>query len=127
MATDSFYSDLNLNFIPNPITGDVTPVLDVRAVKAALMNLLRTPVGTRPFYPEYGTNIERYLFDPADALSESEVNEEVAETIRKFEPRVQLVAIESSIEDYGIDIKIEFFVKNIPGQQVLETTLTRTS
>lgn len=127
MATESAYSDIPLNFTPNPITGDVTPLGDARAVKNALINLLRTPAGTKPFFPQYGTNLDRYLFEPADAITESDLNEEIAETIRKFEPRVKVTAIESSIEDYGIDIKIEFYVVNVPGAQTLETTITRTA
>ena len=128
MATgSSYYSDIPLDFTPNPITGDVAPSGDERAVRLALINLLRTPVGTKPFYPQYGTNLDRYVFDPADAITESELNEEIAETIRKFEPRVKLVAIESSIESYGVDIRIEYFVINVPGEQVLETTITRTA
>lgn len=127
MATKPVYSDLPLSFNIHPITGDVAPVGDVRAVKNALINLLYTPPGSKPFYPQYGTNLEKFLFEPADSFTESELNEEIAATIEKFEPRVKLTAIETSIEDYGIDIKIEFFVRNIPGEQVLETTITRTS
>lgn len=127
MATESAYSDIPLNFTPNPLTGDVTPLSDARAVKNAMINLLRTPAGTKPFFPEYGTNLDRYLFEPADTITESDLNEEIAETIKRFEPRVKLVAIESSIEEYGIEIKIEFFVVNVPGIQTLETTITRTS
>lgn len=127
MATESIYSDIPLNFTANPITGDVTAIGNERAVKNALINLLRTPVGSKPFDPEYGTNIDRYVFEPADALTESEINEEIATTIQKFEPRVKLTAIETSIEENGIDIRIEYYVVNVPGQQVLETTITRTS
>lgn len=127
MATESIYSDVPLNFTPNPITGDVTALGNERAVKNSLINLLRTPVGTKPFDPEYGTNIERFMFEPGDPLTESELNEEIATTIKKFEPRVKLTAIETSIEDNGIDIRIEYYVVNVPGEQVLETTIARTS
>lgn len=127
MATESIYSDIPLSFTPNPITGDVTPVGNERAVKNALINLLRTPIGSKPFDPEYGSNIDRYIFEPADSITESELNEEIATTVKKFEPRVKLTAIETSIEDYGIDIRLEYYVVNVPGQQVLETTITRTS
>ena len=129
MATEPVYSDFPLSFTANPITGDVSPMSDSRSVKNALINLLRTPIGSRPFYPEYGTNVERYIFEPGDTLTESELNEEIATSIQKFEPRVKLISIESSLEDYGVDIKIEYFIINVPGsgQQTLETTLTRTS
>lgn len=127
MATEQVYSDFPLSFTSNPFTGDITPLSDARSVKNALLNLLRTPIGSRPFYPEYGTNIERYIFDPGDALTESELNEEIATSIQRFEPRVKLVSIETSMQDYGVDVKVDYFIINVPGQQTLETTLTRTS
>lgn len=126
MATDSFYSDIPLNFIANPTTGDVRPLANDKAVKGALMNLLRSPVGSKPFYPEYGVNISKYLFELADPTTESMINEDIARAIKRFEPRVEVNAIESSMNDYGIEIRIEYYVKNVPGLQVLETSLTRT-
>jgi len=125
MATSSYFSDIPLNFIANPITGDVPPLPEEKAVKGALINLLRSPVGQRPFDPDFGTNIEKYLFELADPITESQINEDIAYAINKFEPRVELVSIESLIEDYGVDITITYYVKNIPGLQTLESTVTR--
>ena len=125
MATESYFSDIPLNFTPNPITGDVSPIREESSVKAALLNLLRSPAGEKPFYPEYGTNIEKFLFEPADPLTETEINEDIAYAIRKFEPRVELISIDSKIEEYGVDITIVYYVKNIAGVQTLETTVTR--
>lgn len=127
MATkDKLYSDIPLNFISNPTTGDVRPVANEVSVKYALLNLLRSHPGSKPFYPEYGVNVEKYLFELADPTTESMMNEEIARCIKQYEPRVDLIAIESSMEDYGINIKIEYYVKNVPDIQTLETTLTRT-
>lgn len=125
-TTDKLYSDIPLNFIANPATGDVRPIGNETAVKSALLNLMRSLPGSKPFYPEYGVNIEKYLFELADPTTESMINEEIARCIKQYEPRVDLLAVESSMEDYGINIKIEYYVKNIPDIQILETTLTRT-
>jgi phage baseplate assembly protein W len=127
MAAETFYSDIPLNFIPNPVTGDVRPVSDDKAVKSALINLLRSPVGSKPFYPEYGVDVNKYLFELADPMTESMINEDIAKAIKRFEPRAEVIAIESSMEDYGIEIKIEYYIKNIPGLQTLDTTITRTN
>lgn len=127
MAAETFYSDIPLNFIANPATGDVRPVSNELAVKSALMNLLRSAPGSKPFYPEYGVNISKYLFDLADPITESQINEDVAKAIKKYETRVDVSSIETSMEDYGIIIKIEYYIKNIPGLQALETTITRTN
>jgi len=90
------------------------------------MNLIKTPVGTRPFRPDYGTKIYDYLFEPADISTEIEINEELAKEIQKFEPRVQLISIETIIEEkVGIKVKIVYYMINSPIPQTLETIITR--
>ena len=123
----SAFSDLPLSFKINPITGDVPPARNESAVKKALINLIKTPVGTRPFAPEYGSRVYDYLFDPADSQTEVRLNDDLAQCIERFEPRAQVVAIESSITDNGIEIKVEYYVVNVPTLQQLETVITRTA
>jgi phage baseplate assembly protein W len=122
-----FFSDLPLNFIANPITLDIPTLKNEAAVKRALLNLIKTPVGSRPFRPDYGSKIYNYLFEPADVSTELEINEELAREIQKYEPRVQLISIETNIEEqHGIKIKIVYYVINNPSPQTLETVITRT-
>lgn len=127
MATkDKFYADIPLSFIPNPTTGDIRAVVNEMSVKNGLTNLLRSRPGSRPFNPEYGIDIEKYLFEMADPITESMLNDQIGKAIKQFEPRVELSAIESTITDNGIEVKIEYYVSNVPSLQTLETTLTRT-
>lgn len=126
MAT-AFFSDLPLNFKVNPITGDIAPARNESAVKKSLINLIRTPVGTRPFAPDYGTRVYDFLFEPADTETELLLNEEIAQAIDRFEPRARVVAIETNMQDNGIELKIEYYVANVPDLQQLETVITRTA
>ncbi len=123
----SKFSDLPLSLKINPISGDVPPARDESAVKKALINLIKTPVGTRPFAPEYGSRVYDYLFDPADTQTELRLNDDIAQCIERFEPRARLVAIETSMTDNGIEVKIEYYVVNVPTLQQLETVITRTA
>jgi phage baseplate assembly protein W len=123
----SAFSDLPLTFKVNPITGDVPPARNESAVKKALINLIRTPVGSRPFNPEYGTRVYDYLFEPADTQTELRLNDDLAQAIERFEPRAKLVAIETSMQENGIEIKIEYYVVNVPDLQQLQTVITRTA
>ena len=127
MAT-AIYKDLSLNLTPNPVTGDTPPTTNENAVKKALLNLIRTPLGTKPFSPEYGTRLYDFLFSPADAETESDINEELNQCIEKFEPRVKIVSITTNMEDDGIEIILNYYVTTIsPALQTLTTTITRTS
>ncbi len=121
------FSDLALSFKVNPITGDIPPARNESAVKKALINLIRTPVGSRPFNPEYGTRVYDYLFEPADTQTELRLNDDLAQAIERFEPRAKLVAIETSMQENGIEIKIEYYVVNVPDLQQLQTVITRTA
>ena len=120
------YSDISLSLVPNPLSGDVRPVIDEAAVKNSLLNLIRTPVGTRPSNLDYGSRVEEYLFAPADAEAEAELNEEVASSIERFEPRAMVVSVESNILDYGVEIIVEYYVKNFKDKQILRTVISRT-
>ena len=121
------FSDLALSFKVNPITGDIPPARNESAVKKALINLIRTPVGTRPFAPEYGTRIYDYLFEPADQQTELQLNDDLAQAIERFEPRARLAAIETNIQENGIEVKVEYYVVNVPQLQQLETVITRSA
>lgn len=123
----SLFSDLPLTFKVNPITGDIPPARNESAVKKALINLIRTPVGTRPFNPDYGTRVYDYLFEPGDTQTELRLNDELASAIERFEPRAKVVAIETTINENGVEIKIEYYVVNVPILQQLETVITRTA
>lgn len=123
----SAFSDLSLSLKINPITGDVPPARNESAVKKALINLIKTPAGTRPFNPEYGTRVYDYLFEPADTQTELLLNDNLAQAIERFEPRVKLVAIETTMQENGIEVKIEYYVVNVPDLQQLQTVITRTA
>jgi len=119
------YSDLSLNFIANPNSGEVRPLTGERSVKQALQNLLRTPIGTRPYNPKYGTLIYDYIFSLQDAETERLMIKDIEYAIKRFEPRVDLTAIEVNMLEYGIDIKIEYYVKGINTPQEINTVINR--
>jgi phage baseplate assembly protein W len=128
MATaPAFFKDLSLNITPNPITGDTAPAVNEHAVKKALINLIRTPLGSKPFSPEYGTRLYDFLFSPNDSETESEINDELNNCITRFEPRVKIVSITTNMSDDGIEIILNYYVVNVSAQQSLTTTITRTS
>ena len=128
MATaPAIYKDLSLNLTPNPVTGDTPPATNENAVKKALINLIRTPLGTKPFSPEYGTRLYDFLFRPADAETESEINDELNQCITKFEPRVTITSITTDMSGDGIEIQLNYYVTNVSSTpQTLTTTITRT-
>jgi phage baseplate assembly protein W len=121
----TFFKDLPLSFNINPVTNDVSFAKNEEAVKKALLNILRTPLNTRPFRPDFGVNISRYLFEPSTYNAEININKEVAEAIRKFEPRVQLISIESKVqENSAVVVEIRYLIAGFQQQQIIQTSIS---
>ena len=124
MAKIVFYKDLNLAFTPHPVTGDVSPLTDETAIRRSLLNLIKTKKGTRPFRPDFGSNVYNYLFQNGPFVEDS-LNRDLYETITRYEPRVIVNRIQSSINDTEIKIEVFYTIRNVSINTNLETTIRR--
>lgn len=110
------FSDFNINFTAHPVTGDVTKKQNENAIGQSIMNLLKTSHYERPFKPNLGSNVKRFLFEPIDTITTSLLQDEIFRTLKNYEPRIdieQVVAI-PNYEEQRYDVTITFFVKNAP-------------
>ena len=60
MAVTQSFKDVNITFKKHPVTGDVVVSKDASAIKQAIVNLLLTNKGERPFKPDYGSDCLLY-------------------------------------------------------------------
>lgn len=98
VARDSIYSDLDTLFVPNPVTGDINPIRDTEAIKKSVINLILTNFYERPFQPEIGCNVRGLLFEPADPVTISDLEDAATQVLENFEPRVAVLNV-SAIDD----------------------------
>tara|TARA_B100000902_G_scaffold316590_1_gene307951 strand:+ start:129 stop:572 length:444 start_codon:yes stop_codon:yes gene_type:complete len=122
------FSDLNLNFVAHPLTGDITKLTNIEAVKRSVRNLINTNFYERPFHPEIGSDVRAVLFEPVSPIVESVLTRHVQDVITNFEPRVELVNVVSTadIDRNAYNVTIEFFVVNSPsGVQTVNVFLER--
>jgi len=120
------YKDLNLNFTANPVTGDVATVTDVNAVKRSVRNLLLTNHYDRPFHPEIGSNIPYLLFENFGPITGNQLARQIEEMIATFEPRANVESVECFPvpDSYKYDVRIYFYVQNMPAElQEMQTFL----
>ena len=120
------YKDLNLNFSANPVTGDVTTVTDVIAVKRSVRNLLLTNHYDKPFHPEIGSNVPALLFENFGPITGNQLSRAIEEMIGNFEPRARVTHVECSpiSESNSYNIVINFYVENLPAElQTFQTLL----
>lgn len=88
------YRDFDLNFEPHPVSGDITTLKDADAVKQSVKNLILTGTFERPQRPKVGSGVSNLLFEPITPVSQQQIKIAIEDTIRRFEPRVELISVE---------------------------------
>lgn len=98
-SAKGFFLDLNKN--------------DSAAIKADLMHLILTRKGERLYLPDFGTNLLKYIFQPNDSVTQSEIKDEISQTVKKYLPNLQVTAVkveESEASEYAATVKIDYTV-----------------
>jgi phage baseplate assembly protein W len=87
VVAGDIYKDVSFSFI-HPASGDLLLATDFEAVKNSIRNIVLTPIGTRPFFPEFGTRVSSLLFELADDSTALRIRDEIDNGIKKFEKRI---------------------------------------
>jgi phage baseplate assembly protein W len=121
------YSDFDLGFTANPVTGDVSKKYDVNAVKQSLKNLILTQFYERPFQPNLGSPVYKLLFENLDAITANSIEVQIDLMINQFEPRVrrQQIVVEPDPDLNAYSVTITFYVYGIKDPAKFTTMLTR--
>lgn len=85
-------------------------VTDEEAIKADLMHLLFTGKNQRYYYPDFGTNLYRYIFDMNDDITSSAIKDEINMSIKKFIPKLNIDSINVTVEDNSNIVEIKYTV-----------------
>lgn len=113
MATRK-YSDLDLNFLNNPITNDVSKVVDNQAIIRSIENLVLMHFFESHFRPDIGSNASRLLFENITDLTANVLKREITNVVKNFEPRASIyyISVVTNPDENGYDVRLEFFVDN---------------
>ena len=108
------YKDLDLDFMINPITGDINKKTGTDAVKRSIRNLIFTNYYERPFKSSLGSDVTRLLFDNVDVLTASFIEDAIIRLINNFEPRARLnsVRVTADYDNNGFGVEIRYTVVN---------------
>jgi phage baseplate assembly protein W len=126
-ADDKRYSDFALGFNVSPVTGNISRVTDAQSVKQALKTLILTNKGERFYRKDLGTDIHSMLFDMIDPITANMIRNSIEESIRNYEPRVDLVQVQvfPDTDNQQYKVNIFFRIINIPEIQQVDLTLKR--
>lgn len=100
------YSDLDLTLTPNPLTGDLTPLVNVAAIRRSVVNLVMMDSYDIPFDPGAGSNIKRLLFEPGNELTAAALNTRIEFIINKYETRAVLQSVNTQISSDGLGFNV---------------------
>jgi phage baseplate assembly protein W len=111
---DPDYSDLDLDFILNPSTNDVSRKTGNAAIQRSIRNLILTNYYERPFQSQIGSDVTRLLFEPTTSITSIQLEKVIRLCIENFEPRVRLQNVKVSYreDEYGFAVTLEYVILN---------------
>ena len=87
------FKDISMSFEINPISNDLIGVKNDTAIARSIRNLVLTTPGERFFNENLGSRVSETLFENVDEISAAAIQDEIEETINKYEPRVELMSV----------------------------------
>jgi len=116
------FKDISAVFEVNPLNDDLIILKNSNAIARSIRNIIFTARGDKPFNPFFGSRVSELLFDPMDQITTLAIKTEIEETIKNFEPRVNLkrVQVNPSYDDneYSVVINYEIIGIDLDIQQL---------
>lgn len=120
------YKDIDLSFAKRP-DGDVYKKTDAAAVKQAVKNLLLTNSTEKPFTPNFGADLNNFLFNLDTEFDTDLLEERIIQKVDQYEPRAKVVNVDLNIngERHSVRATVTFRVVGTNEEDTIELNLTR--
>ena len=116
------FKDISMTFQSNPLTSDIIALKNENAIARSIRNIVFTIPGEKFFDESFGSNINKSLFDNIDELSALIIKDQITESIESFEPRVQLIRVNTfpDFDNNSFDVTViyEIIGADIPPQEL---------
>ena len=122
------FIDLDLNFLPHPVTGDIVRSYDADSINKNLKYLILTQNYEVPFHPEVGCQVNGLLFEEADYMTTQLMQRTIENAIQNFEPRVSLLSVEVDTDNtkHAFNVTIVYKIVNTLQPVTFNLLLKRT-
>lgn len=119
--------DIDLSFKKHPLTGDLASKTGSAAIRQSIINIVRTNYYDRGFNVDLGTNLDSTMFENITVITTRQIHDNISNSIRNFEPQVQLVDVEVIAEDGGnaVNVRIYYTELNKTSVETLSIDLSR--
>ena len=109
------FKDISATFQTNPLNSDLIALKNENAISRSIRNLILTKPGDKPFQPDLGSEVYESLFETLDQITASSIQQQIENTIIKYEPRVDLkdVFVKANIPNNAFDVLINYEIIGI--------------
>ena len=116
------FRDISMSFQVNPLNYDLIALKNETAIARSIRNIVFTLPGEKFFNENFGSRVSRTLFENVDDITASIIEDEIRQSINNFEPRVNLISVNSFPDNdnasYDVSIVYEIIGADVPAQQL---------
>ena len=116
------FKHISMIFQSNPLNDDLIGLKNENAIARALRNIVFTLPGEKFFNESFGSRISGSLFENIDDITGDVINDEIRNSINKWEPRVDLLDVitlpNPDSNSYEVTITYEIVGADVPPQQL---------
>ena len=116
------FKDISMSFETNPLNDDLIALKNSSAIARSIRNIVFTQPGEKFFNPDFGSRITESLFENMDEVSALEIRDEIENSIKNFEPRVNVrevrVVPDFTNDEMNATIVYEIVGIDVPPQQL---------
>ena len=95
--------------------GDFSRVTDLNAILLSWRNILLTPLRSYDHDPEYGSELYKYIFDPADDDTADAIKSEVFYRLSSFDNRAKITSVNveflSNKKGFNVHVGVKYLGK----------------
>lgn len=92
------------------------PADDEDLINSSIRFILSTARGEYITLPEFGCRLPEDLFEPNDSVLEALVKTHVADSLFRWEPRIEVVEVSTIITEDELRLFVGYFIKTNPAQ-----------
>jgi phage baseplate assembly protein W len=93
-------------------SGDFKRITELAVILNSWNNILQTPRRTYIFDPEYGSELYRLVFEPADEETISLIENEVEDTLLRYDDRASITNLEvtyfSNFKGFNVNVEVSY-------------------
>jgi hypothetical protein len=106
---------------------DISIITNEQALLESVINILSTEPGERIMNPEFGCPLHRFIFEPLDNITATQIESAIIDSIQKFESRIDKLNVFISTNDNTntFDISVIFTMKTSSQTQTINITLNK--